>query len=79
MDQPDTVMRDRHHLPQSPEASRMVKKIIMARSRMVYARDWDEEEQEPLNYLIGETDKIWKWRMLMATLSKHTNTTELCT
>lgn len=50
----------------------------MARNRMVYARDWDEEEQELLNYLMGETDKLWKWRMLMATLSEHTNITELC-
>lgn len=46
---------------------------------MVCARDWDEEEQELFNYLMGETDKIWKWRMPMATLSEHTNTTELCT
>ena len=40
----------------------------MARSRMVGARDWDEEEQELFNYLMGETDKIWKGRE-----GKHTN------
>ena len=60
MEQTDTVLRDRHHLPQSPETSRMVKKIIMARSRMVFARDWDKGKQGLLNYFMGETDKIWK-------------------